>query len=109
MPALDKVYYTQVGKFMDQCNIMSSVKDTYEEVKELEEQSNTIMRTTCIEIYAILNKMSKATQLKVEQNIAKGRKKVEGELEEAFASDDIVTEVLPSTFSSSSSQVEKIL
>ncbi|GMI89284.1 PIGMENT DEFECTIVE 334 [Hibiscus trionum] len=90
MFALDKVYFTPLGKFMDQRDSaikekLSSVKDTSEEVKQLEEQANAIMRAARAEISAALNKMKKETQLEVEQKLAEGRKKVEAELQEALA------------------------
>ncbi|GMI95081.1 PIGMENT DEFECTIVE 334 [Hibiscus trionum] len=90
MFALDKVYFTPLGEFMDQRDAaikekLSGVKDTSEEVKQLEEQANAIMRAARAEISAALNKMKKETQLEVEQKLGEGRKKVEGELQEALA------------------------
>lgn len=91
MFALDKVYYTPLGKFMDERDAairekLNSVKDTSEEVKQLEEQANAVMRAARAEISAALNKMKKETQVEVEQKLAEGRKKVETELQEALAS-----------------------
>ncbi|KAL7159055.1 hypothetical protein ABFS83_01G003400 [Erythranthe nasuta] len=91
MVALDKVYYTPLGKFMDERDAairekLSSVKDTSSEVKQLEDQASAIMRAARAEISAALNKMKKETQLEVEQKIAEGRKKVEAELREALVS-----------------------
>ncbi|KAK7351379.1 hypothetical protein VNO77_10785 [Canavalia gladiata] len=90
MVALDKLYFTPLGKFMDERDAairekLSSVKDTSEEVKRLEEQANAVMRAARAEIAAALNKMKKETQAEVEQKIAEGMKKVEAELEEALA------------------------
>ncbi|KAL6985257.1 ATP synthase subunit b 2 [Sarracenia purpurea var. burkii] len=120
MFALDKVYYTPLGKFMDERDAMikeklSSVKDTSAEVKQLEEQAAAVMRAARAEISAALNKMKKETTVEVEQKLAEGRKKVEAELQEALAnlekqkeetiksldsqiaalSDEIVKKVLP--------------
>ena len=64
---------------------LAGVKDTSEEVKQLEEQAAAIMRAARAEISAALNKMKKETQLEVEQKLAEGRKKVEAELQEALA------------------------
>ncbi|XP_027081057.1 ATP synthase subunit b', chloroplastic [Coffea eugenioides] len=91
MVALDKIYFTPLGKFMDERDAairekLSSVKDTSEEVKQLEAQAAAIMRAARAEISATLNKMKKETQLEVEQKLAEGRKKVEAELQEALAS-----------------------
>lgn len=91
MVALDKIYYTPLGKFMDERDAairekLSSVKDTSEEVKQLEDQAAAVMRAARAEISAALNKMKKETQLEVEQKLAEGRKKVEAELQEALAS-----------------------
>ncbi|KAL3497352.1 hypothetical protein ACH5RR_040084 [Cinchona calisaya] len=91
MVALDKIYYTPLGKFMDERDAairekLGSVKDTSEEVKQLEDQAAAIMRAARAEISAALNKMKKETQLEVEQKLAEGRKKVEAELQEALAS-----------------------
>ncbi|KAJ8774012.1 hypothetical protein K2173_009443 [Erythroxylum novogranatense] len=120
MVALDKIWFTPLGKFMDERDAairekLSSVKDTSEEVKQLEEQAAAVMRAARAEISAALNKMKKETQAEVEQKLAEGRKKVEAELQEALAnlekqkeetiqsldsqiaalSDEIVKKVLP--------------
>ncbi|KAL1301073.1 hypothetical protein HN51_045698 [Arachis hypogaea] len=91
MVALDKVYFTPLGKFMDERDAairekLSGVKDTSEEVKQLEEQAVAVMKAARAEISAALNQMKKETQAEVEQKIAEGRKKVEVELQEALAS-----------------------
>lgn len=91
MVALDKLYFTPLGTFMDQRDAairekLSSVKDTSEEVKQLEEQAAAVMKAARAEISAALNQMKKDTQAEVEQKIAEGRKKVEAELQEALAS-----------------------
>ncbi|XP_044471456.1 ATP synthase subunit b', chloroplastic-like [Mangifera indica] len=90
MFALDKIYFTPLGNFMDERDAaikekLNSVKDTSEEVKQLEEQAAAIMRAARAEISAALNKMKKETQMEVEQKLAEGRKKVEAELQEALA------------------------
>ncbi|XP_015885843.3 ATP synthase subunit b', chloroplastic [Ziziphus jujuba] len=90
MVALDKIYYTPLGKFMDERDAairekLNSVKDTSEEVKQLEEQAAAVLRAARAEISAALNAMKKETQLEVEQKLAEGRKKVEAELQEALA------------------------
>ncbi|XP_021276258.1 uncharacterized protein LOC110410724 [Herrania umbratica] len=90
MFALDKIYFTPLGKFMDERDAaikekLASVKDTSEEVKGLEEQATAIMRAARAEISAALNKMKKETQLELEEKLAEGRKKVEAELQEALA------------------------
>ncbi|XP_019174021.1 PREDICTED: ATP synthase subunit b', chloroplastic [Ipomoea nil] len=120
MFALDKIYFSPLGKFMDERDAairekLSSVKDTSAEVKQLEEQGAAVMKAARAEISAALNKMKKETQEEVEQKLAEGRKKVEAELTEALAkletqkvetikaldsqisalSDDIVKKVLP--------------
>nr|GMD40987.1 ATP synthase subunit B', chloroplastic-like [Ipomoea batatas]GMD47511.1 ATP synthase subunit B', chloroplastic-like [Ipomoea batatas] len=120
MFALDKIYFSPLGKFMDERDAairekLNSVKDTSAEVKQLEEQGAAVMKAARAEISAALNKMKKETQEEVEQKLAEGRKKVEAELAEALAkletqkvetikaldsqisalSDDIVKKVLP--------------
>ncbi|KAF7830307.1 ATP synthase subunit b', chloroplastic [Senna tora] len=90
MVALDKLYFTPLGSFMDQRDAairekLSSVKDTSSEVKQLEEQAAAVMKAARAEISAALNKMKKETQAEVEQKLAEGRKKVEAELQEALA------------------------
>ncbi|RID77680.1 hypothetical protein BRARA_A00569 [Brassica rapa] len=121
MFALDKVYYSPLGNFMDKRDgeikeKLASVKDTSTEVKALDEQAAAVMRAARAEIAAALNKMKKETEVEVEQQLAVGRKKVEAELQEALASlekqkeetikaldsqiaalsEDIVKKVLPS-------------
>ncbi len=91
MVALDKIWFTPLGKFMDERDAairekLNSVKDTSGEVKQLEEQATAVMRAARAEISAALNQMKKETQVEVEQKIAEGRKKVEAELQEALAS-----------------------
>jgi F-type H+-transporting ATPase subunit b len=90
MVALDKLYFTPLGNFMDErdANIrgkLNSVKDTSEEVKQLEEQANAVLRAARAEIAVALNQMKKETQAEVEAKIAEGRKKVDVELQEALA------------------------
>lgn len=127
MFALDKIYFSPLGRFMDERDVairekLNSVKDTSAEVKELEDQGAAIMKAARAEISAALNKMKKETQLEVEQKLAEGRKKVEAELQEALGnlenqkeetikaldsqiaalSDEIVKKVLPASSSSSS-------
>lgn len=120
MFAMDKLYYSPLGKFMDERDAairekLNSVKDTSAEVKQLEDQGSAVMKAARAEISAALNKMKKETQLEVEQKLAEGRKKIEAELQEALAilenqkeetikaldsqiaalSEDIVKKVLP--------------
>ncbi|XP_042475799.1 ATP synthase subunit b', chloroplastic [Macadamia integrifolia] len=120
MVALDKIYFTPLGKFMDERDAaikekLSSVKDTSAEVKQLEDQASAVMKAARAEISAALNQMKKETTLEVEKQLAEGRKKVEAELSEALAnlekqkeetikaldsqivalSDEIVKKVLP--------------
>ncbi|KRX12137.1 ATP synthase subunit b', chloroplastic, partial [Trichinella nelsoni] len=64
MVALDKLYYSPLGKFMDERDAairekLGSVKDTSAEVKQLEEQGVAIMRAARAEIAAALSKMKK--------------------------------------------------
>lgn len=91
MFALDKIYFSPLGKFMDERDAaikekLSSVKDTSEEVKQLEEQAAAVMRAARAEISAALSKMKKETQAELEQKLLEGRRKVEAELQEALAS-----------------------
>lgn len=69
MFALDKVYYSPLGNFMDQRDAsikekLASVKDTSKEVKELDEKAAAVMRAARAEIAAALNKMKKETQVR---------------------------------------------
>jgi F-type H+-transporting ATPase subunit b len=87
--ALDKLYFTPLGNYMDKRDAdirekLSSVKDTSGEVKQLEEQAKAILKAARAEISGALNKMKKETQVEVEQKLAEGRKKVEAELQEAL-------------------------
>lgn len=89
MVALDKLYYSPLGKFMDDRDAairekLGSVKDTSAEVKQLEQQGVAVMRAARAEISAALSKMKKETQAEVEVKLAEGRKKVEAELQEAL-------------------------
>ncbi|KAL1562298.1 ATP synthase subunit b', chloroplastic-like [Salvia divinorum] len=91
MFAMDKLYYSPLGKFMDERDAairekLSSVKDTSAEVKQLEEQGSAMMKAARAEISAALNKMKKETQVEVEEKLAEGRRKIEAELQEALAS-----------------------
>ncbi|WP_407803801.1 hypothetical protein, partial [Staphylococcus aureus] len=83
---LDKIYYSPLGKFMDDRDAairekLGSVKDTSAEVKQLEQQGVAIMKAARAEIAAALSKMKKETQAEVEVKLAEGRKKVEAELQ----------------------------
>ncbi|KAG1363334.1 ATP synthase subunit b', chloroplastic [Cocos nucifera] len=89
MVALDKLYFTPLGKFMDGRDSairakLGDVKDTSEEVKQLEEQAAAVMRAARAEISAALNEMKKETSAELEQKLAEGRKRVEAELAEAL-------------------------
>ncbi|XP_022131427.1 ATP synthase subunit b', chloroplastic [Momordica charantia] len=120
MVALDKIYFSPLGKFMDDRDAaikekLNSVKDTSGEVKQLDEQAAAVMRAARAEISAALTKMKKETQAEVEQKLAEGRKRIDAELQEALAnlenqkeetiksldaqiaalSDEIVKKVLP--------------
>ncbi|KAH0435518.1 hypothetical protein IEQ34_026599 [Dendrobium chrysotoxum] len=121
MVALDKIYFTPLGKFMYERDAairaqLGDVKDTSGEVKQLEEQAAAVMKAARAEISAALNKMKKETTAELEQKLAEGKKRVEEELAEALAalenekeealkaldsqikllSDEIVSKVLPS-------------
>jgi F-type H+-transporting ATPase subunit b len=121
MVALDKLYFTPLGKFMDERDAkirgeLGSVKDASEEVKQLEEQAAAVMKAARAEIAAALNKMKKETTSELEAKLDEGRRRVEAELVEALAnletqkeeavkaldaqiaslSDEIVKKVLPS-------------
>ncbi|KAJ6434926.1 hypothetical protein OIU84_000214 [Salix udensis] len=98
MFALDKIWFSPLGNFMDKRDAdikekLSGVKDTSEEVKQLEEQAAAVMRAARAEISAALNKMKKETQGEVEQKLAEGRKKIEAELQEALVKLDTQKEV----------------
>ncbi|KAL0915226.1 hypothetical protein M5K25_015629 [Dendrobium thyrsiflorum] len=122
MVALDKIYFTPLGKFMYERDAairaqLGDVKDTSGEVKQLEEQAAAVMKAARAEISAALNKMKKETTAELEQKLAEGKKRVEEELAEAIAAlenekeealkaldsqikllgDEIVSKVLPST------------
>jgi F-type H+-transporting ATPase subunit b len=90
MFALDKVYFSPLGNFMDQRDAaikekLGSVSDTSAEVKQLEEQAKAVMRAARAEIAAALNKMKKETQEDLEAKIKEKSKIVEAELQEALA------------------------
>lgn len=89
MVALDKIYYTPLGKFMDERDAairakLSDVKDTSGEVKELDDQAAAVMKAARAEISAALNQMKKESSAELEQKLAEGRKRVEAELAEAL-------------------------
>ncbi|CAN6985270.1 unnamed protein product [Brassica rapa subsp. trilocularis] len=70
MFALDKVYYSPLGNFMDKRDgeikeKLASVKDTSTEVKALDEQAAAVMRAARAEIAAALNKMKKETEVSI--------------------------------------------
>lgn len=120
MFALDKVYYSPLGNFMDERDAaikekLASVKDTSEELKQLEDQATAVMRAARAEVAAALNKALKEAQEELEVKLDEGKAKVEKELEEALVkleaqkeetiksldsqikalSEDIVKKVLP--------------
>jgi F-type H+-transporting ATPase subunit b len=89
MFALDKLYYSPLGKVMDDRDAMikeqlAGVKDSSEELKQLEEQAEAMMRAARAEIAAALNKAQKEAQEELEVKLAEGKMKVEKELEEAL-------------------------
>lgn len=91
MVALDKIYFTPLGKFMDERDAairakLGDVKDTSTEVKQLEEQAAAVMKAARAEISAALNAMKKETSAELDAKLAEGRKRVEAELAEALAS-----------------------
>ncbi|GFZ08348.1 ATPase, F0 complex, subunit B/B', bacterial/chloroplast [Actinidia rufa] len=79
MVALDKVWFSPLGKFMDDRDaqireMLSGVKDTSSEVKELEEKATAVMRAARAEIAAALNVMKKETTEEVERRLAEGQR-----------------------------------
>lgn len=89
MVALDKIYFTPLGKFMDDRDAairakLGDVKDTSAEVKQLEEQAAAVMRAARAEVAAALNQMKKETSAELEAKLAEGKRKVEAELAEAL-------------------------
>ena len=121
MVALDKLYFSPLGKFMDERDAkiraeLGGVKDASEEVRQLEEQAQAILKAARAEIAAALNKMKKETSKELEAKLDEGRQRVEAELTVALASleeqkeeavkaldaqiaslsDEIVKKVLPS-------------
>ncbi|KAG0470387.1 hypothetical protein HPP92_016414 [Vanilla planifolia] len=90
MFALDKIYFTPLGKFMDDRDAwiraqLEEVKDTSEEVKQLEEKAAAIMKAARAEVAAALNQMQKETSAELEKMILEEKNKVEKELIEALA------------------------
>ncbi|CAA7407067.1 unnamed protein product [Spirodela intermedia] len=90
MVALDKIYFTPLGKFMDERDAairakLGDVKDTSSEVKQMEEQAAAVIKAARAEISAALNQMKKETTAELEGKLAEGRKRVEAELAEALA------------------------
>ncbi|VVB10705.1 unnamed protein product [Arabis nemorensis] len=102
MFALDKVYYSPLGNFMDQRDAsikekLASVKDTSAEVKELDEKAAAVMRAARAEIAAALNKMKKETQEAL-ASLEKQKEETIRALDSQISalSEDIVKKVLPS-------------
>nr|ASV46351.1 ATP synthase subunit b' [Lilium regale] len=90
MVALDKLYFTPLGNFMDKRDaeiraMLGDVKDTSGEVKQLEEQAAAVLKAARAEIAAALNQMKKETAVELEAKLAEGKKRVEAELAEALA------------------------
>jgi hypothetical protein len=84
MAALDKLYFTPLGKFMDErdANIRSelvNVKDASEEVKKLQEQATAVMKAARAEIATAFNKIKKETTAELEVKLDEGRRRVEAE------------------------------
>lgn len=121
MVALDKLYFSPLGKFMDDRDAkiraeLGGVKDASEELRQLEEQAQAVLKAARAEIAAALNKMKKETTTELEAKLDEGRRAVEAELVEALGnleaqkeeaikaldaqiaslSDEIVKKVLPS-------------
>ncbi|KAJ4797052.1 ATP synthase subunit b [Rhynchospora pubera] len=122
MVALDKLYFSPLGAFMDARDAkiraeLSEVKDTSAEVKELEEKAVAVMRAARAEIAAALSKMKKEMTAELEVKLAEEQARIELELaaalnnlekekEEALRvldaqidalSEEIVRKVLPTT------------
>uniref|UniRef100_A0A7N0RA73 Uncharacterized protein n=1 Tax=Kalanchoe fedtschenkoi TaxID=63787 RepID=A0A7N0RA73_KALFE len=106
MFALDKVYYTPLGRFMDERDgydqaKLIEVKDTSLDIKAMEEQMAAIMKAARAEITAALNKMKKETAAEVEQKIRGALANLEGgdiqalDSQTAALSDEIVKKVIP--------------
>ncbi|KAJ1687693.1 hypothetical protein LUZ63_019083 [Rhynchospora breviuscula] len=122
MVALDKLYFSPLGAFMDARDAkiraeLSEVKDTSGEVKELEEKAIAVMRAARAEIAAALSKMKKEMTAELEAKLAEEQARIEVELAEALdnlekekeealrildaqidaLSEEIVRKVLPTT------------
>ncbi|KAK8925934.1 hypothetical protein KSP39_PZI018266 [Platanthera zijinensis] len=90
MVALDKLYFTPLGKFMDERDAsiraqLGDVKDVSGEVKQLEEQAAAVLKAARAEVSAALNQMKRETTAELEASFAEQKKKVEEELVKALA------------------------
>lgn len=90
MVALDKLYFTPLGTFMDERDAsirgqLGDVKDMSSEVKALEEQGAAVLKAARAEVSAALNQMKRETAAELEATFAERKAKVEEELERALA------------------------
>ncbi|KAK8950224.1 hypothetical protein KSP40_PGU017967 [Platanthera guangdongensis] len=88
--ALDKLYFTPLGKFMDERDAsiraqLGDAKDMAGEVKQLEEQAAAVLKAARAEVSAALNQMRRETTAELEASFAEEKKKVEEELVKALA------------------------
>eukprot|EP00252_Welwitschia_mirabilis_P022131 TRINITY_DN58_c0_g1_i1.p1 TRINITY_DN58_c0_g1~~TRINITY_DN58_c0_g1_i1.p1 ORF type:complete len:229 (+),score=35.80 TRINITY_DN58_c0_g1_i1:203-889(+) len=85
MVALDKIWFTPLGKFMDERDEMirqklMSVRDNSEEIKKMQEQGEAMLRAARAEVAAALNKMKNEMTAELEEKLDESRKRVEKEL-----------------------------
>ncbi|RAL52823.1 hypothetical protein DM860_007591 [Cuscuta australis] len=89
MVALDKIYYSPLGKFMDERDAaikdkLNRAKEMSEEARRLDEQAAAVMSAAREEIAAALRQKRTETQAEMEKRLEEGRAKVEAELAAAL-------------------------
>lgn len=89
MVALDKIYYSPLGKFMAERDAaikerLNRAKEMSEEARQLDEQAAALMREAREEIAAALRQERIETQAEMDKRLEEGRAKVEAELAAAL-------------------------
>ncbi|XP_002966595.2 ATP synthase subunit b', chloroplastic [Selaginella moellendorffii] len=110
MVALDKIWFTPVGKIMDERdemirNKLESVKDNSEEIKKLQDEAEALIQAARAETTAALNKMKKETAAELEAKLQKSRERIEQELAQALAN---LEEQKQETLKSLETQVQEL-
>ncbi|KAH6557693.1 hypothetical protein KP509_1Z100400 [Ceratopteris richardii] len=110
MLALDNLWFKPVAKVMDERDEairekLMSVRDNSDEIKQLQEKAEAVLKAARAETTAELNKMRRETAAELDAKLQESRQRIEKELAEALANLEVQKE---ETLKSLDKQVQEL-